>query len=98
MIKCQAKIFDENGNVMKEHSYKFHLDQEVWYVQRNWNQIGRKRFKVYKARICAFVFTNCPSYQLFNGNTALEESLFETEEAAVERAMWLNEKDRIMGN
>lgn len=98
MIKCQTKIFDENGNMIEEHSYKFHLDQEVWYVQRNWNLRGWKRFKVYRARICAFVFTNCPSYQLSNGNTALEESLFETEEAAVERAMWLNEKDRIMGN
>lgn len=93
MIKCQTKIFDENGNMIKEHSYKFHLDQEIWYVQRGW-----KRFKVYKARIQAFVFTNCPSYQLSNGNTMLEESLFETEEAAVERAMWLNERDRIMGN
>lgn len=93
MIKCQTKIFDENGNMMKEHSYKFHLEQEVWYIQRGW-----KKFKVYRAHIQAFIFTNCPSYQLSNGNTALEGSLFETEEAAVERAMWLNERDRVMGN
>ena len=93
MLKCKTTMYNENGEPVQEHNYKFHLDQEVWYVQRGW-----KRFKVYKARIYAFVFTNCPSYQLSNGNTMLEESLFETEREAVERAMWLNERDRVMGN
>lgn len=92
MIKCQAKIFNEDGKLVQEHNYRFHLWQEVWYVQRGW-----KRFKVYKSQIYAFVFTNCPSYQLSNGNTVLEESIFETEREAVERAMWLNERDKIMG-
>ena len=92
MIKCQVKIFNEDGELVQEHNYKFHLGQEVWYVQRGW-----KRFKVYKAHIYAFVFTNCPSYQLSNGNTMLEESIFGTEMEAVERAMWLNERDKIMG-
>ena len=93
MLKCKTTIYNENGEPVQEHNYKFHLDQEVWYVQRGW-----KRFKVHKARVYAFIFTNCPSYQLSNGNTMLEESLFETEREAVERAMWLNERDRIMGN
>ena len=92
MLKCKTTIYNENGEPVQEHNYKFHLDQEVWYVQRGW-----KRFKVYKTRISAFVFTNCPSYQLSNGNTMLEESIFETEETAVERAVWLNERDRVMG-
>ena len=91
MIKCQTKIFDENGELIQEHNYKFHLDQKVWYVREGW-----RRFKVYKAHIYAFVFTNCPSYQLSDGNTILEESIFETEEEAVKRAMWLNERDKIL--
>lgn len=91
MIKCHTEIFDENGNLIKKHNYKFHLGQEVWYVRRGW-----KRFKVYSALISAFVFTNIPSYQLSNGNTVLEESIFETENEAVERAMWLNERDRVL--
>ena len=93
MLKCKTTMYNENGEPVQEHNYKFHLDQEVWYVQRGW-----RRFKVYKARISAFVFTNCPSYQLSNGNTLLEGSLFETEREALERAMWLNERDRVMGN
>lgn len=92
MLKCQTMIYNENGEPVQERNYRFHLDQEVWYVQRGW-----KRFKVYQAQIYAFVFTNCPSYQLSNGNTMLEESIFETEETAVERAVWLNERDRVLG-
>ena len=92
MLKCKTTMYNENGEPVQEHNYKFHLDQEVWYIQRGW-----RRVKVYKARISAFVFTNCPSYQLSNGNVVLEESVFETEREAVERAMWLNERDRVLG-
>ena len=92
MLKCKTTMYNENGEPVQEHNYKFHLGQEVWYVQRGW-----KRFKVYKARIYAFVFTNIPNYQLSNGNVVLEESVFETEREAVERAMWLNERDRVLG-
>lgn len=92
MLKCRAMIYNEAGETVQEHNYRFHLDQKVWYIQRGW-----KRFKVYQAQIYAFIFTNCPSYQLSNGNTVLEESIFETEKAAVERAMRLNERDKIMG-
>lgn len=92
MLKCRAMIYNEAGETVQEHNYRFHLDQEVWYVQRGW-----KRFKVYQAQIYAFVFTNCPSYQLSNGDTVLEGSLFETEREAVERAMWLNERNRVLG-
>lgn len=93
MLKCQTKIFNEDGELLQEHNYKFHLGQKVWYVKEGW-----RGYKVYKAHVYAFVFTNCPSYQLSNGNTVLEESIFETEEDAVNRAMWLNERDKILGD
>lgn len=93
MIKCQAKLVYEDGELVREHNYKFYLDQKVWYIREGW-----RKFKVYKARVCAFVFTNCPSYQLSDGNMVLEESIFETEEEAVKRAMWLNERNKILGD
>ena len=33
MIKCQAKLVYEDGELVREHNYKFYLDQKVWYIR-----------------------------------------------------------------
>lgn len=92
MIKYIMQILNENDIVTNTYVYKYHFGQTLYLVYQNY--FGK--FKVKEVEISAAVYTNMPNYQLTNGWIVLENHLFENENDAVQKAIYLNQAKKIL--
>lgn len=92
MIKYMMQILNENDMVTNTYKYKYHLWQKIYLVYENF--FGK--YKVKQEEICGAIYTNIPSYHLSNGWIVSENDLFNDEDDAVQRAMYLNQKKKIL--
>lgn len=92
MIKYTMQILNEDDMVTDTYKYKYHLWQKLYLVYEN----SFDKYKVKQVEICGAIYTNVPSYQLSNGWVVLENDLFNDEDDAVQRAIYLNQKKKIL--
>lgn len=92
MIQYAMQILDDQNNVTKTFQYRYHFGQELYCVYEN----IRGKHKVKQVEVSGAIYTNMPSYQLTNGWIVLEESLFENEFDAIQRAIYLNQAKKVL--